>query len=991
MTQQPRTILIIGGGIAGTAAALHVAGAGHRALLVDEAPALGGALLLLDKTFPTDSCGVCFLAPETPALCPFLECEREPSIDIRPLTRLEMLEGEPGAFKATLTAAPRKVDVERCTACGLCVDACPETVDAGLLGAEWLGERHKAIYQPFPQAIPPAYVIDPAGCTRCGKCVEACPFDAIDLDAQPATETVEVASVVLAPGFGPNNAKVRGAYGYGEYQNVITSLEYERMLSTGSPSKGSPIRPSDGRPARKVAIIHCAGSRDQLHGVPYCSAGCCMIAAKQASLTQKRAPGVQVDVFTMDLRAAGRTYQRYLSEIQSRRGITYRRSLVSAVKLDPATQGLTLQYAEDGRSRAETYDLIVLQVGMVAPQSVRELAERIGVQVNQYGFAATESHAPTLTSRPGVFVAGAWREPKDVPSTAAEATAAAAQALGLAGVLPIDQVEVDGQKTNTALAVSTPTIYQQPRIGVFIDASDADLVSSLDANTLMEQIAGLPDVVHVGQSTSEETLRAAIAENKLTHLIVGRRSARRNGHPSTVEGVPVTPVALGAVDAFVHIPWPALASRKALELVSMAVEQARWAAARPIRAEWPEPCAMVLGGGVAGLLAARSLAQQGFPVDVVEQSSRLGGWLVQGEPPAYLADWMAGVEADAAIKVHLNSQLKAIDGRPGHLSGVLSTPQGDVDVTFGALVVAIGAQEHRPDGYGNGAVTQRDLDGLIAGWRQSANAPASVPASVVMIQCAGTRNTERSYCSKTCCVDAIKHALTIKHIAPETRVAILFRDIVTPGFSEDLYTEARRQGVLFVRYTLDSPPRIDGRKVSVVDDVLKEQITLDADLLVLSSGIAPALDTSALADVLGVELDGDGFFKPVNIKSQMMDLNYPGLYLAGLAGGPASPEETIEQGAAAGLRAALFLRRGLKTPTAIAVVDETICSGCGLCLAACPTGARHLDAEKGVAVVDPWLCTGCGVCAAACPNGAAGQALYEARGVLNAVDAALGK
>lgn len=982
MTHQPRTILIVGGGIAGTAAAMHITGAGHRALLIDDAPALGGALLLLDKTFPTDSCGVCFLAPETPALCPFLECERDPAIGIRPLTRLEKLEGEPGDFKATLTTAPRRVSVERCTACGLCVDACPEVVGAGLLGAAWLGESHKAIYQPFPQAIPPAYVIDPAGCTRCGRCVEVCPHDAIDLDAQPVTETAEVASVVLAPGFGPNNAKVRGAYGYGEYPNVITSLEYERMLSTGSPSKGLPIRPSDGWPARKIALIHCAGSRDHLHGVPYCSSGCCMIAAKQASLTQRRVPGAQVDVFTMDVRAAGRTYQRYLSEIQSRKGITYRRSLVSAVKLDPATQGLTLQYAEDGRSTTETYDLVVLEVGMIVPQSVRELAERIGVDVNRYGFAATDGHAPTVTSRPGVFVAGAWREPKDVPSTAAEATAAAAQALALAGVLPIDPVALDGQKTITL------SIYEQPRIGVFIDASDADLAGSLDANALAEQIAALPDVVHVGQSTDEEALRTAIAEHRLTHLVIGGRSARRDGHtPSTVEGVPVTPIALGAADAFVHIPWPAPAEHKALELVGMAVEQARWATARPIRVERPEPRAVVLGSGAAGLLAARSLAQQGFPVALVEQSGRLGGWLAQGEPPAYLADWVAEVEADPDITVYLDSRLKTLDGRPGHLSGVLSTPQGEVDVTFGALVVATGAQEHRPDGYGSQAVTQHELSGLIAGWEKSKEAPASV----VMIQCAGTRNAERPYCSKTCCVDAIRNALAIKRIASLTRVAILFRDIVTPGFSEDLYTEARRQGVLFVRYTQESPPRVDGHKVHVVDDVLREEITLDADLLVLSSGIAPNSDAPILADVLGVELDADGFFKPMSVKSQLMDLNYPGLYLAGLAGGPASPEEAIEQGMAAGLRAALFLRRGLKTPATIAVVDEQICSGCGLCLPACPTDARHLDPEKGVAVVDPWLCTGCGACAAACPNGAAGQALYEARGVLNAVDAALGK
>lgn len=983
MTGEARTILVVGGGIAGTAAALHITGAGHRALLIDEAPTLGGALILLDKTFPTDSCGVCFMAPDPPAICPFLECERDPAVEIRSLTRLSALEGEPGAFRATLDTAPRYVDASRCTACGLCADVCPEVAGAGLLGSEWLGESHKAIYQPFPQAIPPTYVIDPVACTRCGQCVEVCPHGAIDLCAQPTTEVVEVAAVILAPGFGPNNARVRGAYGYGEYPNVITSLEYERMLSTSSPSRGFPVRPSDGQPAQRIAIVHCVGSRDRLLGVPYCSSGCCMIAAKHASLTKRRMPAAEVTVFTMDVRAAGRTYERYLANVKAQPGVTYRRSLISGIKLEPTTQRLMLQYAEGGRSLTEPFDLVVLEVGMIVPPSVREMAEQVGIELNEYGFAVTSPHQPVATSRPGVFVAGAFREPKDVPATAAEATAAAAQALLLAGGHWAAEPAHDGHR------VAERNLYDRPRVGVFFDTTDQEMMQALDLTSLAEQVGQLTDVVHVGLGAEEDNLCAAVAEYQLTHVVIGGRSARRNGHYSaTVAGVPVTPVALGATDAFVHLFWPALANQKALELIGMAVEQARWVNPRPVKIDMPEPCALVLGGGVAGLTAAQTLSGLGFATHLVERHNRLAGeW--HDDLPGWLSELIARVEADPQITVHLNSSISAFQRKAGHLITTLSTPEGAQSIEHGALVVAVGAANYEPAGFERtegGVILQSELSRWIARWKVE----GGLPSSIAMIQCAGTRDAEHPYCSKTCCVDALRNALAIKQIAPQTRIVVVFRDMVTPGFNEELYSEARREGVLFLRYTPDKPPQIEGQKVLVHDDVLDEDVALDAELVVLSSGIVPRPDTLELAQMLGVPLDADGFFKPLNVKSQIMDLPYPGLYLAGLAGGPATLEETIEQGIGAGLRAGLFLSRGIQSPIMLATVDERICSGCGLCVEVCPVDARSLDAERGVAQVDPLLCVGCGTCAAVCPNGAAGQAMYEARGILNALDAALG-
>ncbi|MGD2253130.1 MAG: FAD-dependent oxidoreductase [Anaerolineales bacterium] len=989
MADQEQTILVVGGGIAGTAVGMHVAEAGHRALIVDPSPVIGGSLLLLDKTYPTDSCGVCFMAPDPPAVCPFLECERDPRIDIRVSTQLVSLEGKAGAFKATLARKPVYVDAKRCDGCGRCTEVCPIEVQAGHLGASWLSESHKAIYLPFAQAVPATFVIDGEACNRCGECVKVCPQKAIDLEAKETKQTVKVASVVLTPGFGPNDAHVRGAYGYGEYANVVSSLEYERMLSTSSPSRGRPVRPSDGKPATRIAIIQCVGSRDQSCGVPYCSAACCMIGAKQASLTKKRNPEAEVAVFTMDVRAPGRGYEHYLAGVRELEGVSYRRSLVSGVKLDPQTQNLDLQFAEDGQARTECFNLVVLEVGMIVPPAVRRMAEACGIELNQHGFATTERQTPTQTSRAGVFVAGSFREPKDVPATVPESIAAAAGALQYAGALEREHEEWDAEK------IATPDYYDRPLIGVFLDGEAADLAEALDIEALAAEAAKLTDVVHVRTKIAEKQVCKDISTHELTYVVLGTSSARRGeeDHPTLV-GVPVMRVALGAVDAFVHSADAERANLKALEMIRMAVQAARAARPRPVQIKMPERRAVVLGGSAAGLVAARTLSSQGVETHLVEAGDALGGMASWKEGmETWVGNLIEQVEEDPLIKVHKQSELKSFGGEPGRMVSVLAGPEGEEEIAYGTLVVALDASEHAPEGFGlqeqESVITQAELTTKLAAWEAAGEADKAA-ASVAMILCADTRQGERLYCSRTCCADALKNALTLKAMTPETAITILYRDIVTPGFSEDLYQEARDAGVLFLRYTLENPPQVEGTKINVLDDVLGEEVALQPELLVLSGGIVPGREFPQLAEMLGLELDQDGFFAPLNIKSQPMDLNSPGMYLAGYAGGPATLEECLEQGMASGLRAALFVKRELKTPVTVASVEEWMCSGCGLCVDVCPSNARHMDEDEEVAKVDAWLCLGCGVCAAVCPNGASSIAHYEARGVLNAIDAALG-
>ncbi|HID85957.1 MAG TPA: CoB--CoM heterodisulfide reductase iron-sulfur subunit A family protein, partial [Anaerolineae bacterium] len=422
--EQSDAVLVVGAGIGGMGAALLLAEAGFQVHLLDRAPSIGGSQPLLDRTFPTNSCGLCFMSPLPPAYCPFIECDRHPNIHLLPYAEVEGLEGEPGRFQVTIRQKARYVDPARCDGCGACAAVCPVEVPREL--GEGL-ETRKAIYRPYPQAVPNAFLIDMAACTRCGECLEVCQPGAIDFEQEDELRQLEVGAVLLSPGFAPFDARAKGEFGYGLYPNVLTSFQFERMLSLTSPSGGLPQRPSDGKTPRRIAFIQCVGSRDPAHGRGYCSSVCCMYATKQAMLARERAPESRVTVFYMDMRTFGKGFDRYLERAEGEYGIEYRRSMVSAVKQVPDSQNLRLSYvAEDGRPREEEFDLVVLSLGFVPPAGTDALA-RLGFDLNEHGFCHTDEFSPVETTRPGVFVAGAFREPKDIPDTVAEAAGAAAQ------------------------------------------------------------------------------------------------------------------------------------------------------------------------------------------------------------------------------------------------------------------------------------------------------------------------------------------------------------------------------------------------------------------------------------------------------------------------------------------------------------------------------------------------------------------------------------
>jgi heterodisulfide reductase subunit A len=684
------------------------------------------------------------MSPLPPAYCPIYESELHENIRLMTSTCINAIQGKPGAFRVSVTQTPTFVDPEKCTNCGSCVEVCPVEVPSEFGGGL---EKRKAIYLPFSQAIPRTYVIDPATCTRCGECIKVCSPGAIDLEMGEHEHTLMVGAVILGVGFEPFKAELKGEYGLGRYDNVVSGIQYERMLSFSGPTMGMPMRRSDERAPRKIGFIQCVGSRDPSVGQAHCSSICCMYAMKQAMITKERSPETEIAIFYMDIRPMGKDYEHYYDRARAEYGIDFRRSAVSAVKQLQQSRNLLVTYvAEDGVFREEEFDLIILSVGFTVSDEVRDLARKIGIDLNESNFCHTEEFTPTRTSRPGVYIGGTFREPRDIPETVVEGASAAAQ---VAILLAEDgRVEVPEQAYPAEGAVGE----DRPRIGIFFLFRENRLSDVFSAEELTDHARGLKDVEWVEEvictSPSEgfDRIKGHIGEKGLNRLVIGTSSLRtvRKDFEEMARGIGFNPHLMEYADIWegcglVHPQGFPDTTHKAKVLVEVAVERAR--RLEPITKGLSDisRSGLVVGGGIAGLTASLTLAHQGYDVALVERGDELGGnarhtWytLKGSDPQGFLKELIEKVEKDPKIQVFRKAEVRHLERNGGSYRTAISVNGQEQWLEHGAIILATGGKEIEPHEYLYGedsrVVTQRELEGLIHSGDQRIQGVAKVVA-----------------------------------------------------------------------------------------------------------------------------------------------------------------------------------------------------------------------------------------------------------------------
>ncbi len=989
-------VLIVGGGISGMQSALDLAECGYKVYLVEKSPAIAGTMAMLDKTFPTNDCSMCILSPRV------VDCGNHLNIEIITGAELINLEGEAGNFTATIRKRPRFVDLTRCVSCGRCADECPQEVpdefNQGL-------SKRKAIYKPYPQAFPNAYVIDRDNCLECGACQEKCARKAIHHEMEEEITELSVGAVILSPGFKIFDPAERGEYGYGIYPNVITSLQFERLLSASGPYQGHVVRPSDHTVPQKIAFIQCVGSRDPAKGYPWCSSVCCMYATKEAIVAKEHLSGCATTIYCIDVKAFGKGFEQYYNRAKDEYGVSYVKCMVSSIKEKPFSKNLVIRYqTPDNEVKEEEYDLVVLSVGLHPPKEARELARAAKIELDEYGFTRSLKGIPILTTREGVFAAGAFTGPKDIPETVVEASAAAAYA---ARLLKDARGELAKVKT---FPPEKSVSGEDPRIGVFVCNCGINIGGVIKVPEVVEDAKKLKDVVHADEflftcaQDSIEKIKRSIKTRKLNRVIVAACTPRT--HAPLFQGVlreaELNPYLYEHVNIREHSSWvhrdtPEAATKKARQLIKMAVAKARLLS--PVKPSSGEvnKHALIIGGGAAGMSAAISLAEQGFKSFLIEKSNLLGGNLrhvfysQEGmDTQTALATLIQQVKENPLIEVFLEAEILETSGYPGNYLTKIKTAGKELAINHGAVIIATGAREAKPQEYLYGknrhVLTQLELEAALQ--------EGKAFQTVVMIQCVGSRTEKRPFCSRICCTQAIRNAIRIKETNPKANVFIIYRDIRTFGLREIFYARARELGVIFIRYEPDAGPVVQERgeklEVRVTDHVLGEELLLRPDVLVLSTGMIPGEDNEKLSQLFKVPLAEDGFFLEAHMKLRPVDFATDGFYLCGLAHGPKFLETSIIQANAAAMRAATLLNKEQLEHVAItAVVDEKRCVGCGVCVEVCDYRARVINEETGKAEVIEALCQGCGACVAACPNMASQQKGFEKSQLYAMIEAAV--
>jgi heterodisulfide reductase subunit A len=847
---------------------------------------------------------------------------------------------------------------------------------------------------------------------------------------------LEVGALVLCGGtsfFDPTSGK--NHFGYKTYPNVVTSLEFERMLSGTGPLAGRLVRPSDGKPVRRIAWIQCVGSRDIQMDADFCSNICCMVAIKEALLAKERVyPDLEATIFYMDMRTVDKTFQRYRDQAETFHGIRFERARVHSLVAEVGGGDLIVRRVDiSGKSRESHFDLVVLTVGQRPADGIRELSEMLGIEQNAWGFFQPEPFSLTRTHQSGIVLGGSYAGLKDIADSILQASAAALNASraihSAGGSMALEPPPV---------AKTVDIMRQVPKILVVACTCGERLAQWIDPQKIAQQLTTDPlvDSVEILEQicTADgwESLVELVKTNRPNRLLIGaclsyvyKRKFQELGAQTGLD-----PALMEVVDTnseFARLPGlsgsdggrgmrPAMNSAESnaefknknfttFNLISSlrtGIAKLKWINPAPVAKIPVFQRALIIGGGIAGMTAALAIADHGFEVDLVEQTPVLGGnlnWLqrtLEGlKPKVLLEETRTSVEKHPKVFVHTQSRVIHSMGDVGNFHTTIEDPRNAVQtLKHGVTILATGGTEAATTSYGYGTnpaiVTQKEFEQKLSGKTVD---PQQLK-SVVLIQCVDCREEPRNYCSRVCCMTALKHALQLKEMNPELQVYILYRDMMSYGFNETFYTQARKANVMFIQYGVDQKPLVqsaaEGPAVAVFEPIVGRQLHIETDLVILATGIVPNL-SQELAEMFGAALDQDGFFQEAESKWRPVDSLKAGVFACGLAHSPRNIAESITTAEAASQGALRTLAHDrMAAGKVVASVRRSLCSLCERCIDACPYGARTIDYKHEKVQVNPVMCQGCGSCATVCPNSASILEGFQGQQMFEMIDAAMG-
>ena len=879
---------------------------------------------------------------------------------------------------------------------------------------------NKAVHVYFSQAIPLVSYIDES-CLylkegKCDICRGVCKTDAIDFKQVPEKKEVNVGAIILSFGIEPYDPMVKEEYGYRKMQNVVSSMDYERLLSATGPYEGEVLRASDQRHPKKVAWLQCVGSRKVTPDEnSYCSGVCCTYTQKQVILTKDHDEEVDCTVFHNDIRSFGKDFERYYDRAKQLPGVEFIRSYVSIVREIPESKNVVIRYSTPNEGvKEEEFEMVVLSVGLNPPTEHKRLADTFGIELNSHGFCKTLPENPIGTSRTGIFVSGAFQGPTDIPESVFSASGAGSQC---GESLDYRRGKLSQERFYPPEKdVST----EEPKIGVFVCRCGTNIGSVVNVPAAVEEAKTLPNVVYAQEqlfscaTNSAKDITALAIEKGLNRVVIAACS------PRTLEPLFRDTLREAGLNQYycdmanireqcswVHAKQKEEATEKANDIIRMSVARTRYL--KPLQ-EFDLPvnnAALVIGGGVAGLTTALSIAKQGHEVYLLEKAKELGGMarrihttLDGMDVDAVLDDMIAQVYKSPLVHVSHEAVIKNVAGYVGNFVTTVETEGRIKELKHGAAVIAIGADVYEPVEYLYGE-DERVMTHLELGERIAEKEEAIIGAeSLVMIQCVGCRNEDRNYCSRVCCSHAVKNALKLKKLNPEMQIYVLYRDIRTYGFNEDFYREASENDVKFIRYEPENGPEVEATveegkpviRVTLPDAVLGVKLAIDADYLSLAAAVLPSASTKQVAKQFRVTLSPDEFFKEAHVKLKPVAFATDGVYLCGTAHYPKHITETINQAyGAAGQVVSLLSHETISASGSVCEVVENDCVTCGACITACKYEAiDFIDTPNGKkAWVNPILCKGDGVCSAKCPTKAIGLKHFTDDALLSQIDAAM--